>query len=177
MRGRLSFLVGAAAGYVLGARAGRSRYEQLKSQADQLWHDPRVQDKVASAQTRVAETAREVAPDIRAKLAESTDAVKAATSQATPSNDPLDSAPTAHAPAHPSPPPRRASPMSSDNTPLSRPRAELLPEEIAAGSDDPKAQVIAINDDSNERADSAGRRGEFIARTAEEATGGATGAK
>ncbi len=177
MRGRLSFLVGAAAGYVLGARAGRARYEQLKSQADQLWHDPRVQDKVASAQTRVAETAREVAPDIRAKLADSTDAVKAAVSQATPSDDPPDRAPTAHAPAHPPTSTSKVSPMSSDNAPLSRPRAELLPEEIAAGSDDPKAQVIAINDDSNERADSEGRRDEFISRTAEEATGGATSAK
>ncbi|MEP7161298.1 MAG: hypothetical protein ABI746_09350 [Dermatophilaceae bacterium] len=175
MRGRLSFLVGAAAGYVLGARAGRVRYDQLKSQADQLWHDPRVQDKVASAQTRVAATAREVAPDIRAKLSDSAGAAKAAMTQAAPSGDPADGAQAVHAPAQP--PPRRVRPMSNDNEPLSRPRAELLPEEIAAGSDDHMAQVNAINDDSNERAVSESKRDEFIARSAEEATGGATSAK
>ena len=49
MRGRLMFLTGAAAGYVLGARAGRGRYEQIKTQADTLWHDPRVQERVGQA--------------------------------------------------------------------------------------------------------------------------------
>ena len=37
MRGRLMFLAGATAGYVLGAKAGRGRYEQIKTQADSLW--------------------------------------------------------------------------------------------------------------------------------------------
>lgn len=61
MRGRLMFFVGAAAGYVLGARAGRGRYEQIKAQADTLWQDPRVQDKVTSAQTFVTEAAKDTA--------------------------------------------------------------------------------------------------------------------
>ncbi len=34
MRGRLGFLIGFGAGYVLGARAGRERYEQIV----QLWN-------------------------------------------------------------------------------------------------------------------------------------------
>lgn len=169
MRGRLTFLAGIAAGYVLGARAGRGRYEQIKSQADQLWHDPRVQSTVSSASSRVAETAREAAPEIQAKLTEVADAAKAKVTDVASSNTP--------GPQHPPSPPRRVSSMSNDdNVPLSRPRADLLPEEIAAGSDDPTAQVQAINDDSNERAESE-KSDEIIARSAEEATGGETSAK
>lgn len=84
MRGRLSFLTGAALGYVLGAKAGRGRYEQIKSQADTLWHDPRVQDKVGQAQSFVAETggavvgaAKEKAPDLQSKLGDAAGAAKA----------------------------------------------------------------------------------------------------
>jgi hypothetical protein len=47
--GKLSLLAGGAVGYVLGTRAGRSRYEQLKSQAQRLWNDPRVQSKASGA--------------------------------------------------------------------------------------------------------------------------------
>lgn len=38
-----------AAGYVLGSRAGRDDYRQLKAQAQKLWQDPRVQDKASQA--------------------------------------------------------------------------------------------------------------------------------
>lgn len=47
--GKLSLLAGGAVGYVLGTRAGRSRYEQLKSQAQRAWKDPRVQRKASGA--------------------------------------------------------------------------------------------------------------------------------
>lgn len=79
MRGRLGFLAGAAAGYVLGAKAGRSRYEQIKTQADQLWKDPKVQDTVTAAQTFVADKAKEAAPVVQEKVA---DAAHAATGAA-----------------------------------------------------------------------------------------------
>ncbi|RYZ58621.1 MAG: YtxH domain-containing protein, partial [Proteobacteria bacterium] len=42
MAGKLTFLVGAAAGYVLGTRSGRERYDQIVGQAQRLWKDPRV---------------------------------------------------------------------------------------------------------------------------------------
>ncbi|MDO5711491.1 MAG: YtxH domain-containing protein [Micrococcales bacterium] len=58
------FIAGAAIGYVLGARDGRGRYEQIKSQADSLWHDPRVQEKVSTASA----TVKEKAPEVQAKL-------------------------------------------------------------------------------------------------------------
>ncbi|QBF44959.1 protoporphyrinogen oxidase [Janibacter limosus] len=46
---KLSFLLSASVGYVLGARAGRKRYEQIRSGANQLWRSQPVQSQVASA--------------------------------------------------------------------------------------------------------------------------------
>ena len=43
MRGKLIFVVGLAAGYVLGTRAGRARYDQIKSAAESVWNFPPVQ--------------------------------------------------------------------------------------------------------------------------------------
>lgn len=59
---KLSFLVGAAAGYVLGARAGRERYEQIRSGAQGLWRSRPVQRKVSSAKHAATTTA---APAVR----------------------------------------------------------------------------------------------------------------
>lgn len=64
MQGRILFVAGAAVGYVLGARAGRRRYEQIKSAADRVWNDRNVQkgvnDVVGSVQGFVKEKAPEV---------------------------------------------------------------------------------------------------------------------
>ena len=38
----------AAVGYVLGTKAGRAQFEQLKAKADELAHDPRVRSGVSS---------------------------------------------------------------------------------------------------------------------------------
>lgn len=46
---KISFILGAAAGYVLGARAGQRRYEQIRSGANQLWKSQPVQNQVATA--------------------------------------------------------------------------------------------------------------------------------
>ncbi|WP_435200575.1 hypothetical protein [Janibacter sp. GS2] len=46
---KLSFVLGAAAGYVLGARAGRRRYEQIRSGTQKLWQSQPVQSQVSSA--------------------------------------------------------------------------------------------------------------------------------
>ena len=35
---KLSFIAGLAAGYVLGARAGKQRYEQIRRTSGKLWH-------------------------------------------------------------------------------------------------------------------------------------------
>ena len=41
MRGKAGLVVGLAVGYVLGTRAGRERYEQIKAAALKVWNlDP-----------------------------------------------------------------------------------------------------------------------------------------
>ncbi len=42
-------------GYVLGARAGRQRYEQIAQGARKVWRDPRVQQAAADARSAAAE--------------------------------------------------------------------------------------------------------------------------
>ena len=49
MAGKFTLFVGFGAGYVLGARAGRERYDQVAGKAKELWRDPRVQEKAAQA--------------------------------------------------------------------------------------------------------------------------------
>ncbi|WP_037889140.1 YtxH domain-containing protein [Streptomyces viridochromogenes] len=49
MRYRLTFAVGLAVGYVLGTRAGRERYEQLKKTAQEISHNPAVRNTAESA--------------------------------------------------------------------------------------------------------------------------------
>lgn len=61
---KLSFLAGLAVGYVLGAKAGQKRYEQIKGRAGQVWSSEPVQTRVDS----VKETVKEQAPAVAAKL-------------------------------------------------------------------------------------------------------------
>ena len=49
MRGKAGLVIGLAAGYVLGTRAGRERYEQIKHQALKVWNLDPVQQQVAKA--------------------------------------------------------------------------------------------------------------------------------
>lgn len=68
--GKLSFLAGAAAGYVFGTRAGEKRYEQIKKQADKAWSHPVVQDKVTTATEQVKTKAPAVAAAVGQKAAD-----------------------------------------------------------------------------------------------------------
>ena len=61
MRGKILFAAGLAVGYVFGTRAGRERYEQLKSAANGFWNDPRVQQRVDQVEDFVKEKVPEVA--------------------------------------------------------------------------------------------------------------------
>ncbi|MFD0417822.1 YtxH domain-containing protein [Streptomyces sp. NPDC127108] len=49
MRYRLTFVAGLALGYVLGTRAGRERYEQLKKSVREISQNPAVRNTVESA--------------------------------------------------------------------------------------------------------------------------------
>ncbi|MBF4761505.1 hypothetical protein ISU07_00065 [Nocardioides islandensis] len=62
---KLLLLVAFAAGYVLGAKAGRQRYEQIMNAANRVKDDPHVR----SAASTVAETAKEQAPVAAHKVA------------------------------------------------------------------------------------------------------------
>jgi hypothetical protein len=57
---KLSMLTAAAAGYVLGAHAGRERYEQIAAGARKVARNPRVQSARQQAQDVVAEQASAV---------------------------------------------------------------------------------------------------------------------
>jgi hypothetical protein len=60
MKGKILFLAGLGAGYVLGTRAGRERYEQIKAAASGLWNAPVVQRQVDNVQDFVKDKAPEV---------------------------------------------------------------------------------------------------------------------
>lgn len=49
MRGKAGLVFGLAIGYVLGTRAGRERYEQIKTQWLKLWNTDPVQKQVTKA--------------------------------------------------------------------------------------------------------------------------------
>jgi hypothetical protein len=61
MRGKILLVVGIGIGYVLGTRAGREKYDQMKATAQKLWNDPRVQKQVNNAEEFVKDKAPEVA--------------------------------------------------------------------------------------------------------------------
>ena len=63
MKGKILFVTGGLVGYVLGARAGRRRYEQIRSAASKVWQKPAIQNQVHQAEEFAADKAAEV-PDI-----------------------------------------------------------------------------------------------------------------
>ena len=81
MRGKIGIVVGLAAGYVLGTRAGRERYEQIKSGFLKVWNTAPVQKQVG----RVAEAGKTAALALPSALWDGAVKVtKAATKNGTP---------------------------------------------------------------------------------------------
>ena len=74
MRGKLLFITGGLIGYVLGARAGRKRYEQIAAAASDLWSAKPVQRRV----TEVRDFALETVGDVPAAIFEAGKKVVAA---------------------------------------------------------------------------------------------------
>lgn len=79
MRTKAAFLIGAAVGYVLGTRAGREQFEKIRAGAQQVWEDPRVQEKVADASGFVKEKAPDLKDKVEGAVKQATDAVKSRT--------------------------------------------------------------------------------------------------
>ena len=89
MRGKVLLVVGLGVGYVLGARAGRGRYDEIVAKVQGFWNDPRVQkqvtnagdfvkDKAPGVAEFVTDTVRKAAPATRTaagKVAEGADKV------------------------------------------------------------------------------------------------------
>ena len=80
MKGKILLLVGLGVGYVLGTRAGRERYEQIKDAANKLWNDPRVKQRVDQAEDFV----KDKAPDVAEFLADGAKNVVSKVSGSTP---------------------------------------------------------------------------------------------
>ena len=61
MKGKILFVAGLGLGYVLGTRAGREKYEELRTAALKVWNDPRVQKQVDAVEDFVKDKAPDVA--------------------------------------------------------------------------------------------------------------------
>jgi hypothetical protein len=66
MRGKLLFLAGAAAGFVLGSKAGRQAYEQIRTKANEVWGSEPVQKTVSQA----GQVAKDAATLAQSKVAD-----------------------------------------------------------------------------------------------------------
>lgn len=66
------------AGYVLGARAGRGRYEQISEFAGKVWESKPVRKSRVVVKDQAADTFHQASSAATAKFAEATDSVKEA---------------------------------------------------------------------------------------------------
>lgn len=65
MKGKIAFVLGAAVGYVLGTRAGRERYEQIKAGAQKVWETEPVQKGVGVVRGALDERADDIKMFVR----------------------------------------------------------------------------------------------------------------
>lgn len=63
MKNKIVLATGMAVGFILGSRAGRGSYDTLKAKADELWQNPKVQEKVSGTTA----TLKKRAPEIQEK--------------------------------------------------------------------------------------------------------------
>ena len=70
--GKLTFIAGLAAGYVLGARAGKQRYEQIRRTSGKVWNSGPVQKQVSTAKEVARTKAAPVVADMVADAARAT---------------------------------------------------------------------------------------------------------
>ena len=87
MRGKILFTLGLGIGYIFGTRAGRARYNEIKSAALKVWNDPRVQEQVSVATEFVKDKAPEVVDFVTTnakKVAAKVDEVRSGAPQPSP---------------------------------------------------------------------------------------------
>lgn len=69
----------ATLGYLLGTKAGRAQFEQIKAKADELAHDPRVRSGVSSIAGEVKKTADKLPDPVAGAVRAAADKVEGAT--------------------------------------------------------------------------------------------------
>ena len=82
---RLPLLIAGGIGYVLGAKAGKERYDQILGTFNKVKDDPRVQEKAQQA----VDIAKDKAPVVQEKLADAANTATTKVKSAT-SKDPAD---------------------------------------------------------------------------------------
>lgn len=76
MRGKAGLVIGIGIGYVLGTRAGRERYEQIKTQWLKVWNADPVQKQVSKVKDIAADAAKAVPGVLWSGAKKVTDAVR-----------------------------------------------------------------------------------------------------
>lgn len=100
MRYKAAFIAGAVVGYVLGTRAGRERYEDLKKSAQRVIEHPKVQQAAVSFRIQAGElvvTAKDKAGEFTVTCKDKVSA-KLAERRATAEDEDEDETPPAYAP-------------------------------------------------------------------------------
>lgn len=70
------FIIGATVGYILGARAGRERYDQISRTAGKAWNSEAVQHRVEDVKAAAAEAPGKVAGTLAGSAKELADQAK-----------------------------------------------------------------------------------------------------
>ncbi|MGL5928205.1 MAG: protoporphyrinogen oxidase [Dermatophilaceae bacterium] len=108
---KVSFIAGVAVGYVLGARAGRERYEQIRRTSGKVWNSGPVQKQVGTAKEAARTKAAPMVADLVADAARATG--EKLRSSRTVSSETI----TADAGTPSRPPTRSGGPAAADATP------------------------------------------------------------
>jgi len=70
VKGKAAFIVGTGVGYVLGARAGRQRFEKIKGWSSQAWQNPQVQARVTEVKAKASDFAKSEATALKGRVTE-----------------------------------------------------------------------------------------------------------
>ncbi|MGL4177322.1 MAG: protoporphyrinogen oxidase [Dermatophilaceae bacterium] len=108
---KVSFIAGVAVGYVLGARAGRERYEQIRRTSGKVWNSGPVQKQVGTAKEAARTKAAPMVADLVA------DAARATGEKLRSSRTVSSEAITADAGTPPHPPTRSGGPPTAETAP------------------------------------------------------------
>ncbi len=88
----------AGVGYVLGTKAGRARFEQLRGQAKEFMNSPTVQDTVANLSDTVKQNAQKLPDPVAGVVNAVADSVKGSTTSPTETSSTSSTPPTSPTP-------------------------------------------------------------------------------